>query len=288
MNRKKKSFKILTLLVLLTLIISSILPMNITTTAQAANKIKLDKTALILNPGDTEILHVKGTKKKVIWTSSNSLIVTVNNKGVVIAKSEGKAVITARVSNKKLTCTVAVLRLENPYVETAPFDAQEKSFGKISAVIPKGWTCTFEGTSYMNLVESTIYPDDTDTTKANYPYIMADIINEGEPAGAYSLLRQGFEKIYTADYLKELYSDKGFENFTITQPVFDDLITRLGTTLKIKFDVTADNTVFKFTQYILQVETYRVFLTVNDSGDSITPDVNKVAEYFLNSIQINK
>ena len=53
------------------------------------------------------------TNKNVIWKSSNSNVVSVNN-GVVTAKSIGSAVITASVGNKKAICKITVTNKDNP------------------------------------------------------------------------------------------------------------------------------------------------------------------------------
>ncbi len=77
-------------------------------TASAASKPKLNLKKVVLKVGQTKKLKVKKTKKKVKWKSSKKKIATVSKKGVVKAKKEGKAVITARVGGKKLKCKVTV------------------------------------------------------------------------------------------------------------------------------------------------------------------------------------
>ncbi len=75
--------------------------------AEAASKVKLNKTKLVLEMGTTETLCVKNTKKKVKWSSSNKKIVKVK-KGKLIPVSVGTATITAKVSGKKYKCKVTV------------------------------------------------------------------------------------------------------------------------------------------------------------------------------------
>ncbi len=76
--------------------------------------ISLNKTSLVLYVGNTEtliatVLPNNATYENLVWTSSNSNIVTVEN-GKIIAKAIGSAIIT--VSNvdgtKKATCNVTV------------------------------------------------------------------------------------------------------------------------------------------------------------------------------------
>ncbi len=102
----KKSITVITMLVI-------ILTLALPTTAQAAGKIKLNKTKATLtitqkkkNP--TYKLKVKGTKKKVKWKSSNSKVATVSKSGKVTAKKKGTTTITAKVSKKTLRCKITV------------------------------------------------------------------------------------------------------------------------------------------------------------------------------------
>ena len=76
--------------------------------------VSLNKTSTTLKVGGTEILTAtvapdNATNKSVNWTSSNNNIATVSN-GVIIAKSEGTAIIIATSADggKTATCTVTV------------------------------------------------------------------------------------------------------------------------------------------------------------------------------------
>lgn len=77
---------------------------------EAKAKIQLNKKKISLRVGKTYKLKVKGTKKKVKWTSSNKKVATVSKKGVVKAVKKGTARITAKVAKKKLHCKVTVLK----------------------------------------------------------------------------------------------------------------------------------------------------------------------------------
>lgn len=70
---------------------------------------ELDCIALDMFPGESYQIHVVGSKQKVTWKSSNSKIASVNNKGKVLAKKVGYAVIYAKVGIKTLKCEVAVM-----------------------------------------------------------------------------------------------------------------------------------------------------------------------------------
>lgn len=88
----------------LVLVLSAVPTVNV----DAASKVKLNKTTVSLKEGKTTTLKVKGTKKKVKWSSSNKKVATVNQKGKVTAKKKGKATITAKVAGKKYKCIVTV------------------------------------------------------------------------------------------------------------------------------------------------------------------------------------
>lgn len=69
----------------------------------------LNKTSVYMAKGDTLQLKVKGYKaSKVKWSSSNKKVATVDSKGLVKAKKNGKTTITAAAGKKKLKCTVIV------------------------------------------------------------------------------------------------------------------------------------------------------------------------------------
>lgn len=76
------------------------------TKAQAAPK--LNKKSATITVGQTVKLKVKGTKKKVKWSSTNKAVCTVNKSGLVKGKKAGSAVIKAKVKKKTLKCKVTV------------------------------------------------------------------------------------------------------------------------------------------------------------------------------------
>lgn len=83
--------------------------------------INLNPTNVTLNKGISKtigatILPSNTTQSKTVtWTTSNANVATVNASGLVTAKGEGTAVITATTSNgKKATCTVTVPKQQTP------------------------------------------------------------------------------------------------------------------------------------------------------------------------------
>lgn len=73
--------------------------------------VKLNETSIVLIVKQTKKLQLKNTKSKVVWSSSNSSVASVNSKGKVTAKKKGKSTITATAGEVKKKCNVKV---ENP------------------------------------------------------------------------------------------------------------------------------------------------------------------------------
>lgn len=98
-----KKIKTIALVMATVIIATSINPVM-----SKAASVKLNKTKITLEVGDTQKLKVKGAKvSKVKWSSNNKKVASVK-KGIVTAKKAGKANIVAKVNKKKLTCKVGV------------------------------------------------------------------------------------------------------------------------------------------------------------------------------------
>lgn len=81
--------------------------------ANAAKKVKLNKSKLSLYVGKSYTLKLKNNKSKVKWTSSKKSVATVSSKGKVKAKKKGSCKITAKVGKKKYVCKVTVKKKAN-------------------------------------------------------------------------------------------------------------------------------------------------------------------------------
>lgn len=68
----------------------------------------INKTFITLPKKNSYTLKIKGTKKKIKWSSSKKKVATVTKSGKVIAKKSGTAYITAKVNGQKLKCKVSV------------------------------------------------------------------------------------------------------------------------------------------------------------------------------------
>lgn len=96
-------------------------------TAVAAKKVSINKTNVTLKKGKSITLKLRGTKKKVKWSSNRKRIATVSKKGKVTAKRVGKAKITAKVGKKKYNCTVTVVKKNQPVTTSAKATTQGRS-----------------------------------------------------------------------------------------------------------------------------------------------------------------
>ena len=76
--------------------------------ANAASKPRLSKYSVTVTAGYTTTLKVKGTSKKVKWSSSNKNVAVVSKKGKIKAKKAGITTITAKIGSTKLNCKVTV------------------------------------------------------------------------------------------------------------------------------------------------------------------------------------
>lgn len=105
MKRIKKLLFALVMVMAFTVVSPSVMT-DQTTTVHAAAKISKKNVTLI--KGQTAILKISGTKKKVKWSTNKKSVATVTQKGKVTAKKTGTAKITAKIGSKKYICTVKV------------------------------------------------------------------------------------------------------------------------------------------------------------------------------------
>ena len=105
MNRKTK---ILAVVMVLVCAVTMLLPASV-----EAATVKLNATKKTIQVGKTTTLKVKGTSKKVTWSSSNKKIATVTSKGKVKGIKSGTCVIRAKVNKKTYKCKITVKKASN-------------------------------------------------------------------------------------------------------------------------------------------------------------------------------
>lgn len=81
--------------------------------AEAAAKIKLNKTKLTLSVGKTFQFKLQNATKKISWKSSAPGIVKISSTGKATAKKAGAAKITAKSGKKTYICSVTVKKAQS-------------------------------------------------------------------------------------------------------------------------------------------------------------------------------
>ena len=79
--------------------------------------------------GESFTLKLNGTTQKISWSSSNSKVASVSSSGKVKGVAAGKATITAKVDNKKFTCTVTVEKKSGKSELEEILSAVKKAYG---------------------------------------------------------------------------------------------------------------------------------------------------------------
>lgn len=113
--KKRILFLIISLVLVFTPMYSIASICNTKEVHAAKKKPKLSKKKVVLIRKEKYRLKILHTKKKVKWSSNNTYVAKVSKKGLVTAKEEGTAKITAKIGKKKYKCTIKV---EDPYIGT--------------------------------------------------------------------------------------------------------------------------------------------------------------------------
>lgn len=139
--------------------------------------VRISNTKKTMYAGDTYVLKVYGTNKKVKWSSSDKNVATVNQRGNVKAKEEGKTTITAKAGKKKYKCKVFVKRkkVDVSYIEIEKTDIS----------IEKGETYN---------IRAYTYPEETSETKISWK-TSDDTVVEVDSNGKIKAKRLGKAKI---------------------------------------------------------------------------------------------
>ena len=107
MKFTKKLLVVLFIVLLALIIVPNIPGLEKSISVQAAST-KLSKTKLTMNKKEKYTLKLKGSKKKVKWSSNKKSVASITSKGRITAKKTGNVVITAKVGGKKYKCKVKV------------------------------------------------------------------------------------------------------------------------------------------------------------------------------------
>ncbi|WFR56643.1 Ig-like domain-containing protein [Anaerocolumna sp. AGMB13025] len=286
MNQLKKFCRIFALMMVLTLVSPSIVPVSSIAVAQAA-AINLSKKEITLEVGKSQTLKITGTKQKVTWSSGKKTVATVSSTGKVTAKGVGTTVITAAVNKKKYTCkvTVTAAKVVNPKVTNAPFAAQEEKYNKVTYIIPKDWT---NDSAYQqgSTTIFTIHPV-VDKKITTYSNMSLNITETGVPKADYNLIKEVLSEKVTEDYMKQQLAQSS-PDAVMSDFKQSDYVSTLGTAFKTDYTVTYNGNTIKQSIYDLSIDDYLFEVIVTDTGDGVTPDVTTAGEYLLNTISVGK
>lgn len=131
--------KLLSVLLVMVLSITFIAPQSVSAA------VKINKVKATMEVDSTLKLTLSGTKSTPTWKTSKKAVATVDKTGLVTAKSEGSATITASVSGNKYTCSVKV-------VDSNKVTAQKEYYE-----IEDTWTVDGLWTLTLNSVTTTDY-----------------------------------------------------------------------------------------------------------------------------------
>lgn len=203
-------------------------------------KVELNKNKLDLGVKDTATLKVLHNKKKVVWSSSNKKVVTVNKKGKLTAKKAGKATIKAKVGKTTYKCVVTVKNnnkskkdangtYKYSYKPEAKVDELKKEKKYTVTEVPDGVQVVIKKDSKTKQVESgdvIVLPD----SKGN-PYVamkVDTVRNTGSQCvytGDVADYTDVFEKI-DVDFNKQ----ENFDGFEFNRQVVSSVVKSTGTT----------------------------------------------------------
>lgn len=289
MKLLKKWSTILVLVLTVTLMLPVPSQLSNITVAQAAT-VKISQKTLTLEVGKSKTLKVSGTGKKVTWTSSKKSVAVVSTKGKVTAKKEGSTVITATVNKKKYTCKVTVKKAKvqevvNPNIKNAPFKAQETTYGKLKFIIPATWIQETVAEDNSNVM--LMFSEGDSNPETGVSNIVFTCMQTNEKKPDYELLKPILAEALTAELIVSQLAQQGI-TATITDFVISDCDTKLGKAFKIDYTVDIGTAVFTQTIYEIYIDNYSFEITVTDIGDELSPDVNAVADYLIETLEITK
>ncbi len=282
--RLSKLFKACAIALTLAVVTPSIAPMNNVAVAEAATAIKLNKTKLTLNVGDTSKLKISGTKSKVTWATNKKTVATVDKTGKVTAVKAGSAIITATVNKKKYTCKVTVKAL-NPNIAKAPFTAQEVVFGDLKGVIPKDWTNQV-AVNAQGVYSSAIYPKTADI-ETLVSGVQLTVQYNGTPKGDYNEIKDYLKAAITEELINSQLAAQGID-VTVTDFKTSDFESTLGTAFKTEYKMNIEGLEVSQAIYNVYIDNYLIQVTVASDSEGTTPDAYVVGEYLLNTLELAK
>lgn len=285
MYKLKKLTRALALALALTITAPAGLPVSSAVVCEAAT-IKLSASKKTLEVGKSFTLQVKGTKKKVTWSTSKKSVATVSQKGKVTAKKAGTATITAKVGGKSYKCKVTVKNPVNKYVAKAPFKAKEATIGKYTIAIPKSWK--MEKVSQNNMTVYVLVPENADIYAGSSNVSVTVNANDGAVQSNLETWKAYLQETITKEFVEAAFGGLG----TVTDFSMEEKEINLGkaivTSYTVEMDVNGQKSTVKQAIYDVFCDGYVTEITITDNGAAVEPDVHTVGEYIANSLVYKK
>ena len=176
--------------------------------------------------------------------------------------------------------------LVNPLLTNAPFVAQEVSIGNLKAVFPKDWSSN-ELAKQGNYIMVALYPGKAEKAAGSNIVLT---VQEAANTLTYDTVKKYLASLVTSDYITNQLAISGYEDVVVSNFKTSDYETKNGTVFKAEYSVKLhmgdSEGVMKQIIYGLCINNYLVEVVITDVADSVTPDVNLVAQYMLDSIQV--
>lgn len=171
--------KILSKLFILSMLLGLFIWVVPSSQSEAASKVKLSKTKITLEKGNTKKLTVKNKPSgaKITYKSSNTKVAKVSSSGVITAKKKGTATITVSVKTSskttKLKCKVTVKNPAKP--DVTPAEPEDSGVLKEPVV---EWYKVFEKNGLMHFLLVVTNPNSVPI----YCSYNVDLYENGSPA----------------------------------------------------------------------------------------------------------
>lgn len=178
---RKIGRKVLSLLLLLTLAVTVLHPVEVS--AATSTEIKLNTASATMAPATTKTLTLKNASGKITWQSNKSSVASVSSTGVVTAKKPGTAVITATHKSVKYKCTIKVTYQTKQIKDGMKYKDVSDAFGRSGRWFQK----SFSGKKYWftNTEGSCIYFKVVGTRYINVSFVSQ--YHVATPMYAYSI-----------------------------------------------------------------------------------------------------
>lgn len=239
------------------------------------DSISLNNTSLNMIIGETKtlttnILPTNAYDKSVTWSSSNPDVVTINNNGKVIAKSDGKSIITVKTNdgNHKANCEIIVKKTDITKIELNRYSWQ-----------------LYKGDTY-NIIATVLPTNATDKTliwKSENPEVATvdnngkvTAISKGTTLIRVSTLDQSVKSLFimhVVNPILKLKTSIGFKTITSTDSVKSGI--------NVDISVTGGTGIYSFDYIRLYKDNTLIAEKTNTTDTSLFVEGHKNGKYYV-------